>query len=96
MTCHHLRHLEHELRERGIPESFRGRPWTHACREWVYFACQLDLESLRQRLELPACVVDHVHRGTHDGQEQGFVCREHEDAIMGLHPESSRGYPLVS
>jgi hypothetical protein len=30
-------------------------------------------------------VKDHVHLGTHDGQEAGFECEACHDAIMGVH-----------
>ena len=95
MTCEHLRALEEELIARGIAETFRGEPWETNTREWVYFACVLDLPALRARLALAPCVADHVHRGTHDGSEAGFECREHQDAIMGAHPDDARGLPVV-
>jgi hypothetical protein len=95
MTCEHLRPLEEELIARGIPETFRGAPWEMNNREWVYFACVLDLPALRARLALAPCVVDHVHRGTHDGSEAGFQCEEHHDAIMGAHPGDARDLPVI-
>ncbi len=95
MTCEHLRPLEDELIARGIAETFRGEPWEKGTREWVYFACVLDLSSLRTRLALAPCVADHAHRGTHDGSEAGFTCEEHHDAIMGVHPDDARDLPVV-
>jgi hypothetical protein len=86
MTCPHLRPLEAELIAAGYSETFRGKAWTANCREWVYFNCYLDKPSIRQRIPFAACVVDHDHLGTHDGQEAGFVCVECQDAIMGVHP----------
>jgi len=53
------------------------------CREWVYFDCYIDTESVSRTIVLPDCVQVHVHRGTHDGSERGFVCMECHDAIMG-------------
>jgi hypothetical protein len=32
-----------------------------------------------------------VHRGTHDGQEAGFVRRVHHDGIMGYPPDVVAG-----
>lgn len=87
----HLNELESELIRQGIKETFRGQSWEQHCREWVYFNCILDLQTLRGRFSLPGCVKDHSHRGTHDGNEQGFVCTECKDGIMGLHPESGEG-----
>jgi hypothetical protein len=87
MVCEHLAVLEKELIAAGIPVTYRGKPWTERCREWVYFDCCLDLAALRARLALPACVEDHVHYGTHDGQESGFACSACNDAVMGVHPK---------
>lgn len=94
MVCEHLSALEQELLAREIEETFRGQAWSDKCREWVYFACVLDLPALRARLNFAPSVADHVHRGTHDGAEAGFVCNECNDAIMGGHPDvSPRAWP---
>lgn len=85
-VCEHLLPLERELIAAGHRETYRGRPWSRNCREWVYFPVELDRESLRRRLALPAFVTDHEHRGTHDGSEAGFVCTLCRDAVMGRHP----------
>ena len=85
MVCEHLRRLEEELLEEGFRETYRGQAWGKNCREWVYFDCYLDRESIRQRLELESCVEDHDHLGTHDGCESGFYCRLCHDGVMGLH-----------
>lgn len=95
MTCEHLRALDEDLSARGIPETFRGEAWGRNCREWVYFGCVLDRASLRARLGLDACVEDHEHRGTHDGQEAGFVCTVHHDGVMGAHPASAGTLPVI-
>ena len=96
MLCEHLAELERALAASGIPETYRGRPWSSNCREWVYFACYLDLAALRQRLTLASCVEDHEHRGTHDGQEAGFVCTQCHDAVMGVHPSDRAKYPVFA
>ena len=85
MVCKHLIKLEKELLAKGIKETHRGKVWTKNCREWVYFDCYLNLASIRKRLCLDECVKDHIHFGTHDGTEAGFVCNIHKDAIMGFH-----------
>ncbi|HEX4605087.1 MAG TPA: endonuclease domain-containing protein [Candidatus Angelobacter sp.] len=69
----------------AMHETYRGQPWSKNCREWVYFDCFLDIDSIRRQFNLPACVIDHVHRGTHDGRERGLVCSECNDAIMGVY-----------
>ena len=87
MTCEHLRELEQALIDAGMKEIYRGRAWSES-REWVYFDCILDLQETRTGFDLPAFVKDHVHRGTHDGTEQGFYCEKCRDGIMGRHPEA--------
>ncbi len=84
MLREHLQQLEPELIAAGVKETFRGQAWSRNCREWVYFDCILDRESIRRRIELAECVVDHDHIGTHDGQEAGFVCEICRDGIMGV------------
>ena len=91
MVCEHLRALEQEMLTHGVQETFRGQAWSEHCREWVYFDCYLDLASLRQRFNFAACVKNHEHLGTFDGQEAGFVCEQCEDALMGVHAEHARG-----
>jgi hypothetical protein len=93
--CEHLQSLENELITRGIPETFRGQPWSRNCREWVYFTCHFDLVAIRSRLSLPACVVDQVNDDPKSGTEQGFCCMEHFDAVMGRREVSSE-YPTIS
>ena len=88
MICEHLRPLEEELIRRGYSVTYRGQTWTRNCREWVYFDCVLSLADIRQVFAFDGCVEDHVHRGTHEGSEQGFVCHRDWDAVMGAHPES--------
>lgn len=96
MVCEHLSALESELLARDVEITFRGQAWSDNCREWVYFACVLDLPSLRARFAFAPCVEDHVHRGTHDGSESGFVCSVCQDALMGAHPDVAPQLPLCS
>ena len=88
MICEHLRPLEERLIRLGYAVTYRGQTWTRNCREWVYFDCVLALAEIREAIPFDACVHDHVHRGTHEGSEQGFVCQRDWDAVMGAHPES--------
>ena len=94
MTCEHLIELEQALIAQGYKELFRGQSWSRNVREWVYFNVCLNMPAVRERFRLDACVIDHVHRGTHDGQEAGFECTIHQDGIMGSHPEFCRGVPI--
>lgn len=88
--CEHLQPLLTYLQQQGCEITYAGQPWSRNCRLWVYVDAVLDLSALRSRL-VPACVTEHVHRGTHDGAEQGFVCSIHHDAVMGLHPDFAAG-----
>ncbi len=83
MTCEHLRELEQAILAAGIKEVFRGQAWSSNCREWVYFDCFIDTGAVRKAFSLIDCVREHEHRGTHDGQERGFVCSKCHDAVMG-------------
>jgi hypothetical protein len=96
MVCEHLSALERELLEHGVKETFRGQAWSENCREWAYFECVLDLATLRARFGFAPCVAEHVHRGTHDGAEAGFVCNQCKDAVMGAHPDVNPGWPIYS
>lgn len=93
MVCEHLSALEQELLSRNIEVTFRGQAWSENCREWVYFACRLDLPALRARFAFAPCVEDHMHRGTHDGSEAGFICNACKDAVMGAHPDVAPHLP---
>ena len=83
MLCEHLHPLEEAMIASGLRETYRGQAWSRNCREWVYFDCYIDLEGVRNGFALDACVHDHEHRGTHDGQERGLVCTQCHDGIMG-------------
>ena len=85
MVCEHLKQLEDELIAAGVKETFRGKAWTRNCREWVYFDCYLDRESIRKRISFDPCVKDHELLGCHEGQESGFQCQKCKDGIMGVH-----------
>jgi hypothetical protein len=91
MVCEHLRSLELAIITLGIPETFRGQAWSTNCREWVYFDCFIDTQAVLRCLDLPDCVREHAHRGTHDGRERGFVCTECHDAIMGAYEPACGG-----
>lgn len=85
MICTHLHPLEKELTEKGIPELYRGQPWTENCREWVYYDCFLDAGKLISRLHLPACVEPYSNDDPKSGLEEGLVCNQCFDAIIGHH-----------
>ena len=84
--CEHLQQLEEYLKYEKIPETFRGQAWSDNCREWVYFDCILDTESLKANFQLPGFVVTHENTDVKSGTELGLVCTRCKDAIMGLHP----------
>jgi len=97
MTCEHLIALERAIANAGFNERFRGTAWSQNCGEWVYFDCVLPAAAVRRAFNLAGCVRDHSFLGTHDGQESGFVCEIHKDAVMGYHqaarPEARRFIP---
>ena len=92
MICEHLRPLEQIMVARGLRETYRGKPWSLNCREWVYYDCYIDTAAVIHSMTLPACVTEHAHRGTHDGEERGFVCNQCHDAIIGSY-EPKAGIP---
>jgi len=88
MLCEHLQAVEKAMIAAGIKETYRGEAWSKNCREWVYFDCFIDVAAVRRRFPLAACVQDHAHRGTHDGQERGLECTECHDAVMGVYEKT--------
>ena len=88
MICEHLRPVERLLANDGAVETYRGRPWSRNCREWVYYDRVLDLGGLRSRLALPEFVKDHEVLGPHEGAERGLVCSRCLDGVMGRHPDA--------
>jgi hypothetical protein len=93
--CDHLQPLEDYLKAEKISETFRGQEWSDNCREWVYFDCFLETESLRSRFHFPSFVVRHENTDERSGTELGLVCTQCKDAIMGLHPNHSSSSKLT-
>ena len=93
--CEHLIDLDSELKTIGIRETFRGRPWSDNCREWVYYDCLLDLESIRQRFKFSSFIETHINDDIKSGMEAGFVCDLCKDAVIGLHPHFAQGKKMV-
>jgi deoxyribodipyrimidine photolyase len=96
MTREHLKALEQELTAAGIKETYRGQAWSDNCREFVYFDCVLDRESIRRRLKHADCIRDSDYLGTHMGSEYGFYCEQCQDGIMGAHPARSGNHRLFT
>jgi hypothetical protein len=84
--CEHLQALDLELRDKGIQETYRGQAWSDNCREWVYYNCVLDVDSLTRRFDFADCVKVHANDDPRSGTEKGFVCELCHDAVMGRHP----------
>jgi hypothetical protein len=95
--CIHLKAVEDYIKQQGIVEYWRGQPWTRNCREWIYFECVFSPTQLKAKLGLDACVDIHIYNDIKAGSEQGLICNECKDGVMGLHPESSlaSARPLV-
>lgn len=91
ITCSHLQHLEHELRETGTHIEYQGKSWWGTSRGmWMYFQCFLEADALRQRFNLPQSVHYSEYNGGVAGQEAGFVCSECDSAVMGVHRHYAR------
>jgi len=84
LACRHLAALEAALIASGARETFRGQAWSDNCREWVYFDVVLDVDALRRRFAFGPEVEMHENRDPRSGLERGFVCRECNDAVMGV------------
>lgn len=95
MVCEHLAPLEKELKDKMIKETYRGQPWSANCREWVYFDCVLNVESIKTRLALPVCVEVHVNDDVKSGVEAGLVCSLCHDAVMGVHSSVGKGKAII-
>lgn len=93
--CEHLILLDHELKSRGIVETYRGMAWSDKCREWVYYDCVLNLDAVRQRLKIPDCVCEHINDDARSGKEAGLFCTLCKDGVMGLHPDDGLGKQLI-
>ena len=72
------------LKQLNIKETYRGKAWSVNCREWVYFDCYLDTDSLRKRFHLPDFIHYHINNDIKSGTEEGFFCSLCNDGIMGL------------
>ena len=93
--CEHLQPLEDYIKAKKIPEIFRGQAWSDNCREWVYFDCVLEPESLKAKFHLPSFVTMHENADEKSGKELGLVCTQCKDAIMGLHPTHSSSTKFI-
>ena len=87
--CEHLEPVRRYLLEQGAWITYAGTPWSRNCRTWFYVDRIIDPAALIAELNLPPCVTAHVHRGTHDGSEQGLVCSEHHDGVIGPLPDDA-------
>lgn len=89
--CTHLILLEQALRDAGIKETFRGKPWSKNCREWVYYDCVFDLPQLQHRFNFDPYVKWHTNEDNRSGMEAGFICESCNDAVIGIHPHFGSG-----
>lgn len=92
VVCSHLSELEAALIQSGAKETCRGQVWSKNCREWVYFDVALDLARVRETFRLDPSVEVHENRDPRSGLEAGFVCRDCQDAVMGV-PTAARQFP---
>jgi hypothetical protein len=69
----------------GMRETFRGRAPSNNCREWVYFDCYIDTEAVRRHFTFADCVIEHAHRGTHDGRRGALSVPPATIPVMGAY-----------
>lgn len=93
--CEHLAQLDIELKSKKIRETYRGQAWSENCREWVYYDCLFNLETIRQRYKFPAFIENHINNDNKSGMEAGFVCSLCNDGVIGIHPDFGRGKVTV-
>ena len=95
--CVHLKTVEEYIKQKGIPENWRGQPWSRYCREWIYFECVFSPTQIKTKFRLHSCVEAHIYHDIKAGSEQGLVCTKCNDGVMGLHPQSdsASSKPLV-
>lgn len=86
--CEHLEPLRLHVLALGGQQQHILQTWSNA-RHFAFFACILNRPALRAAVPLPAFVVDHDHRGTHDGNESGMVCERCQDGLVGYHPQAA-------
>jgi len=91
VTCPHLAPVMALAEAAGAAVTVRGRVWSGASGEWIYYDHHFDRQAVEAMLDLPDGVHWHAHRGTHDGSEAGFVCDRCETGVMGRHPDDRSG-----
>lgn len=94
--CEHLLPLENELKSLHIKETFRGEAWSDNCRDWVYFDCYLNCKSIISRLKLPEFITHTTNDDPRSGLEEGLVCNNCKDAIMGYHRALDKGKAVTT
>lgn len=94
--CEHLIDLENEIKSKNIKETYRGQVWTKNCREWVYFDCYLNIESLRIKFNFPGFIKHHENNDNKSGLEEGFYCELCKDAIMGLNRQFDKRDNIIT
>jgi hypothetical protein len=95
MVCEHLKTLDDALTAAGVAVVYRDQqPWSRNCRNWTRYAVSFDMTAVREQFGFSDCVVDWEIDDHWQGTERGFVCQEHNDAIIGdFYPPRERGKP---
>jgi hypothetical protein len=96
MVCEHLKALDETLTAAGVQVVYRDRqPWAKDCRNWTRYAVAFDIAAVRERFNFDDCVVDWEVDDHWQGSERGFVCNQHNDAIIGdFYPSKELRRPL--
>ncbi len=90
--CIHLKPLENYLKTKKITETYRGQVWTKNCREWIYYDAVLNPQKLKERFHFDDSIKIHDYEDIKVGSELGLVCTLCNDAVMGVHPNSSYAF----
>lgn len=91
MVCHHLEILAMDIQNQGIRKIQLEQDAMNEILECTYVDCYLDGKSIRQQLQFPDFIKDHVLEETDGFPKEGFICEQCNQLIIGKHKDSSPG-----
>ncbi len=95
-TCSHLEGVVSYLLQQGGTITYSGQAWSNSPGTWIYFNLVLDCPALSNKFNSKDDLKIHEHLGTHSGSEMGLLCKEHDNAVMGVHPKFRESEKIVS
>jgi hypothetical protein len=87
--CEHLMELDCYIKSKKIKEIFRGKAWSENCREWVYYDCILNVNTLKEKFNLDGCIKIHEYNDIKVANELGFYCNSCKDAVIGFNKKTN-------